>query len=291
MRKSRYPGAQGQARDAGVRIGLQGSAGIKRSPEVSLMSKDGVEKELGIILANINTLVSTGRRAMDVPEFEAAKKEVEEKWERILGRCRILASSLNASELSDTDLFIRVYEAGASSSLVAGNLEFYLSCQSRLLGELYPRFEIEKGNVHDHLYDYCANFLLYFGCFSRDNVELNAFMRGMSLPALKNKEVQFALKAVSMFDAGDYIGFEKMFRRAGWRHKTLMLPARSERRIETLRTMVKAYLSLSKDETCELLSLTDRSKAEHLLATERPDLSYLNCNPGTDLFYFRARKR
>ena len=269
---------------ARFRIGLQGSVGVKRSPDPSLHSRKSLQEELRKVQQTYNKLADKKERAID-HEGYPVEQQVLHAWERLVGQCRVLTISFSASGVKDTGLASEIYETGVSCSLLGGNLSYYLSCLVSLLD--LPRPDTDK--KHDQYCEHLANFILYFGCFSNRTFEICSKMRSFRAEDISHDRIRDAMQIFSMYQNHDYVGFERLYQQVDWKQKTILSPARAAFRKETRSILIKAYLSLPKAKASSWLTFRTSIEAEKYILNDHPELKRSN-DPALKILYFRCKR-
>lgn len=200
-------------------IGVGRPTGVSRGPDSTLSSSASLVKEhLKDLTDRMDTLLRDKLTVLGRQEAEKPSplgEEIYEEWETIQGRFRKLTMSITASSHSEVkELAIPVYEKAADASLYSGNLSFYLSCQTRLLKELYTELKPDVRRESSRYSEFIGNALLYFGVFHADNLELAQLMRGMDRNTAKTPAVERALSIISSFRNHNAWHVLEMYRRS-----------------------------------------------------------------------------
>jgi SAC3/GANP family len=184
--------------------------------------------------------------------------------------------SVTAAGADDNEIIrsvgIVVYEAAADAALLAGNLGFYLTCQSRLLKDLYPRLDTPSPRENE----IAGLSILYFAVFSPDSLEVVCQLRGMSRQALKTPDVRFALNAARCHAQGNYFAFCSAYSAGTCRQQTIMHPALLHLRDRAMLIMARSYRCLSAPVAANWLALSGPEQARKILVQVRPDLEACN---------------
>jgi hypothetical protein len=171
---------------------------------------------------------------------------------------------------------VLVYEAAADACLLAGNLGFYLTCQSRLLKDLYPLLASPAPRAHE----FAGLSVLYFAVFSPDSLELACQLRCMSTAARAAPDVNYALQAARLLTDGNYLAFCQVYRTGSVRQRTIMHPALDGMREHAMKVMARSYRQLDCSVAARWLALSDVEHARRLLLKVRQDLEA--CNAKSD---------
>ncbi|PXF40225.1 hypothetical protein BWQ96_10063 [Gracilariopsis chorda] len=277
-------------------IGVGRATGLSRVPDSKLSSSAPLVKEhLKDLTDRMEMLLRDKLTVLGQHETEKCmplSEETHEEWETIQGRFRKLTMSITASSNSEVkELAIPVYEKAADASLYSGNLSFYLSCQTRLLRELYAELKLEVRRESSRYSEFIGYALLYFGVFHADNLELAQVMRGVDRNTTKKPSVRLALSIISAFRNRNAWRVLEMYKQCDERQRVLLIPLLEEFRREALNVLIHSYISLSKSMTTSILGMKDESEFLPLLAKERPGLA-AQVDDKSDEFSFRivARK-
>lgn len=224
----------------------------------------------------------------------------------------VIAMSITAAGVdrapADSELRLRgiyVYESAADAAILAGNLAFYLTCQSRLLKDLYPRSDLLTCAPASRAAEFHSYSLLYFACFAKDSLEVVSHCREMSLKLAQHPGVKFSLAVASVVDSGDYAQFfGKFYSRGNRKQRTIMQPALAAFRRQAMLVMARAYRSLSSAAASEWLGLESEKEAlsraclvdagpeevRQLLIEELPELASINSVEYAKLLQFRHQR-
>lgn len=273
-------------------IGLGRATGLSRVPDASLVnSPDLIKQRLDGLLERSNRLESCELTALHIELSEApseASQIAVQEREAILAGFRQLTMAVTASSLEQVKrLAISVYEGAADASLLAGNLSFYLSCQSRLLSDLYPDDSVPTAAAAAERRDEFMTYsLLYFGVFCPSALELAVIMRRMTPRTLSLPSVKFAFAIVNAFANGNNVKFILLFNQCNVRQQTILKPSLQTVRKNALAEIVRAYLTLERKCAVSRLGLQSDSEFLRLLERERPDLMVKNSSNSPE-FHFR----
>jgi SAC3/GANP family len=190
------------------------------------------------------------------------------------------AISLTAAGLDENpgiqQMGIGVYEAAADAALLSGSLGFYLSCQSRLLRDLYPLEKARLGKAPARAIEFLALSILFFSAFSTDAIELACLLREMTLEASSSPEVRFSLNVAVSLASADCVEFFRLYHRGNRRQRTIMHPAVERCRSTAIIMMSRTYRSLDVSTIAKWLYITDEGQVRALLLENRPDLESVN---------------
>lgn len=204
----------------------------------------------------------------------------------------VTASGVDASA-SDSDLrrvAVYVYEAAADASLLGGNLGFYCTCQSRLLGDLYPQMSLTPARATE----FRALSLLYYAIYAQDKIEVACHLRGLSPVQLEDSRVRFGLKAASLRACGRNFDLIKLCTngQASRRQRTIMQPVLADLRRDAMKTMAKAYMCLDSRVAAIWLGFSEESSAPQTLLIEHlKSLSEVNNVVGAPVLQFRNKRQ
>lgn len=289
----RQKNVQAETRNSQSAVGFGKATGVSRTPDTALInSPQLIQRRLSELLEQSKRLEGNFLTALNIDERGDISSQPSaaalEEWEDVLGDFRQLTMAVTASDLKEVkNMAISVYEAAADASLLAGNLSFYLSCQSRLLSDLYSEYSIDSNsNAVDRRDEFISYSLLYFGVFCDDALELTVAMRRMSIRTMASPLVRFSLSLVTAFRNGENTKFISMFNLCNLRQKTILRPSIHGVRQTAVAEVTRAYLALEKK--CAVVRLGMKSETEflELLASERPDLRSKNSEHSAE-FYFR----
>lgn len=284
---------QSEIQDSQPVVRLGKATGTSRTPDVTLAnSPQLIQKRLSELLERSKRLENDLLTALNIDERNDMSTQLStaalKEWEAILGDFRQLTMAVTASGLREVkNMAISVYEGAADASLLAGNLSFYLSCQSRLLSDLYNEYSMDSNSTAaDRRDEFIGYSLLYFGVFCEDALELAVAMRRMNIRTMASPSVKFSLSLVSAFRNGENTKFISMFNLCNLRQKTILRPSMHGVRRSAFTELVRSYLALERN--CAVLRLGMKSEIEflQLLESERPDLKSRNFEHSAE-FYFR----
>ncbi|KAI0565651.1 SAC3/GANP [Gracilaria domingensis] len=260
-----------------AKIGVGRATGVSRVPDAALSeSSELVQYNLKCLEDRIERLLRQKQTVLEIGERElppAATENVFAEWEAVHGAFRQLTMSITASTKPEVKrLAIPIYESAADASLYGGNLSFYLSCQTRLLKELYA--ELPLGQRRDSRYsEFIGYSLLYFGVFQVDDTEIAQLMRNMDYYTTKVPSVKLAFSILSAVRNRDGKKVFALYKRCSVSQRVLVFPALESIRRELLNVLIRAYLQLSKTKTASLLGMRNEKETLALIASERPDLA------------------
>ena len=248
-------------------------------------------KELNGLVRSLETngqfLVGIGE---DMREGSCASDETIKRWGDILAQYRQLTMAVTASSLvSVRAQAIQVYEDAADACLLGGNLSFYVSCQSRLLRELYSA-------RHRHLpaqsrySEFLSYSFLYFGVFHVDHFELAHLMRGAPPDLLDDARFRLAFAAMDAVQKEKGVEFIRIYRMADARQRTLMNPKLPLMRKGAMGELVCAYHNLDKKFALTVLGFSSEAEFLELLRTQKPALAKENSSASSE-FRFRVPTR
>lgn len=274
-------------------IGLGRATGMFRVPDEHLSkSPELVSQLLDQLLERCKRLENVGLSALHIEERGEEKdrvsREAMEEWERIVEDYRRLTMSITASTHEGVcAMAIRVYEAAADAALLSGNLSFYLSCQSRLLKDLYEiERDAEKLGRREEFLGYS---LLFYGIFCTDALEVNIAMRILSVEELRRPMIAFPLSLLTAFRNGEHARVIGLYKQCTVRQRTIIRPSYQQIQKLALAEIVRAYLSLEKRCALTRTGFVSENDFLQLLNTERPDLMPRNAQPAAE-FHFRKKK-
>ena len=198
--------------------------------------------------------------------------------------------AITASKSTEALLLAReVYEKAADTALFGGNLAFYLSCQSRLLRDIYPINATKSSSDARHA-EFAGYALLYFGVFAPNRLELVQLMRKMTPYIARQKCVKDAFEVIQAYRHRDGFRYIEYYSRADVRQRTLMSPKMPRMRRHGMLQIIKAYLKLEKDVAHAYLGMKTEDEFVQLLKEVRPDLVHVNDQSG-DIYRFRVVTR
>jgi SAC3/GANP family len=185
---------------------------------------------------------------------------------------------------------IDVYESAADAALLSGSLGFYLSCQSRLLRDLYPLETARLGKVPARAIEFRGFSILFFSAVSPDAIELACLLRDMTLEVSSSPEVRFSLNVARSLASSDYAEFFKLYHTGNQRQRTIMHPAIDRCRSTAISIISRSYRSLEVSTIKNWLYLTDEAQVRALLLANRPDLGSVNTDIcATSLCFVRKK--
>lgn len=290
---SRQRHLQSEVSNISPAIGLGKATGILRKPDITLTnSPQLIQHRLKDLLTQSKHLESNELTAFHIDERgdNSSQSSVTalKKWEVILGDFRQLTMAVTASSLQEVrHMAISVYEGAADASLLAGNLSFYLSCQSRLLSDLYDDYFLGSNSTAADRREECISYsLLYFGIFCEDALELAVTMRRMRVRTLASPLIKFSLSVVTAFKNEESTKFISLFNQCSLRQKTILKPCLQSVRKAALAEMIRSYLVLERNCAVSRLGMNSENEFLKLLASERPDLTSRNSETSAE-FRFR----
>lgn len=272
-------------------IGLGRATGFARTPDLNLARSDEMMSGmLSQLLERLDRLENGGYALVSLQQDSynspLAFGDAMKAWEALLADFRRLTMAVTASTEGLSGKFrISVYEGAADASLLAGNLSFYLSCQTRLLSDLYdlyPAFASRKG-------EFMGYALLYFGIFCTDHCEVGRIMRAMAKGDLSAPGVKFSFQAVRAFQNRNGTRFLSLTRCSSTRQRTLLRSAVEPMRKAALAALIRAYMDLDADMALSRVGLSTHAEFLSLLKTERPDLMAENSGNRSE-YRFRLSK-
>lgn len=276
-------------------IGLGRATGVSRVPDSKLSTSAPMVREqlketvhrMDALLRERRTVIGQAEGRKALPLDEGSLNE----WEIIQGRFRKLTMSITASSQSDVkSLSIPVYERAAEAYLYSGNLSYYLSCQTRLLRELYIELDAETRNKGSRYSEFVGYSLLYFGVFRADMLEVAQVMRGMDRETRQSPSVKLALSIIAELRNRNAWKVLAKYRQLDERQRVLLFPRLDELRREALATLIRSYMCLSKTMATSILGMQDESEFLSLLVSERADLA-ANVDERCDEYLFRVDAR
>lgn len=290
---SQSAGTLPKARPGAISLGR--ATGISRVPDEALcQSPHRVQTSLHSLLKRAaclensgDTLVSGG---VDISTVASASDDIINEWDSILAQYRQLTMAITASASGVMDdLAIPVYEGAADASLLAGNLDYYLSCQTRLLQDLYNSNPTRKNNALRHD-EFTAYSLLYFGVFQPNSCEVAHITRGMSKQTFASSFVKLSLSAITAFRDLNGLSFISIYRRSTVRQRTILNPKLDLMMRHGMNALLRTYLELDRSFALKCLGLKADPDFLRLLKSERPDLAEKNPQTGLN-FIFRVPVR
>lgn len=276
-------------------IGIGRATGVSRVPDSKLSTSASLVREQLKELADRMEGLLQEKRTM-IGQAEAGKalplaEESLDEWETIQGRFRKLTMSITASSRSDVKaLAIPVYERAAEAYLYSGNLSYYLSCQTRLLRELYTELDAEIRNESSRYSEFVGYSLLYFGVFRADKLEVAQIMRGMDPETRRTPSVKLALSIISALQNRNAWRVLARYRQLDERQRVLLFPRLDDLRREALTTLIRSYMALSKTMAVSIVGMNDESEFLALLLSERSDLA-AQVDEQCDEYSFRVPAR
>lgn len=268
-------------------VGLGRATGLSRTPDARLArSPAEVELRLRVLRGHTTALAVDGAAA--VSERTAVCVDSARALDVLVGDFRELTMAVTASPVpAMTALAVPVYEAAADASLLAGNLSFYLSCQSRLLGELYDEAAVEKRGRRPEFISYA---LLYFGVFHVDGLEVSSLLRRMDSATEASSPVKYAFRVMTAFRNCDSLRFIALYKTGNLGQQTILHPVLQTMRQMAMRQIVSAYMEMNKDYALDLMGLATNTEFLVFLEALRPDLIMYN-QPTAPNFVFRAPRK
>lgn len=269
-------------------IGLGRATGLSRVPNDRLkQSPSLVKDQLQWLVTVVKELEEAGLYLVSsestVPGTKQISKAILDEWEDVLGAYRELTMAVTASTVEEMEeLSIPVYEGAADACLLGGNLSFYLSCQTRLLQDMYSGRRGDTARASE----FFGYSLLYFGVFHADSCELARLMRDMSREEFASSQVNYAFSAIKAMQSHNGIRFISIYTHGNVRQRTILHPKLEHMRNIGLFQIIRAYLSLSRPFTLALLGMGSEQEFMGLLRSERPDLADRQMDKHTE-FIFR----
>lgn len=159
----------------------------------------------------------------------AVSGETAAIFETILADFREFTMAVTASPVSEVKrMAIAVYESAADASLLGGNPDFYLVCQTRLLRDRYDNLTADP-NSHcsnsDRRNEFISYSSLYFGVFSPDGIELARKSRHMYFTNSKSSpSIRYALSVVTALRNQDGVRFILSYQKGNIRQRTILHP-------------------------------------------------------------------
>jgi SAC3/GANP family len=185
---------------------------------------------------------------------------------------------------------IQVYEAAADAAVLSGSLGFYLSCQSRLLRDLYPWDGTKRCPALIRAMEFLGQSIIFFSAASPDGTELACLMREMTVESFHAPDVRFALKVASYLACCNFIDFFRLYGTAKRRQKVLMYPAVDRLRSTAITMLVRSYRFLSVATVANWLDVHDESQVREILFADHPDLKSVNTDSeASSLCFVRSR--
>jgi SAC3 family protein LENG8/THP3 len=188
--------------------------------------------------------------------------------------------SLTAAGMDQNEILrpmgIQVYEAAADAAVLSGSLGFYLSCQSRLLRDLYPGDGTKRRPGPIRALEFLGQSIIFFAAASPDGTELACLMREMTVESFHAPDVRFSLKVASYLASCNFMDFFRLYGRANRRQKVLMYPAVDRLRSTAITMLVCSYRFLSVATMANWLDLHDESQVREIIFADHPDLKSVN---------------
>lgn len=204
----------------------------------------------------------------------------------------LIASSVTASlQAEDQDSYataVFAYECAADAALMAGNMSYYLACQSRLLGELYTSLEA-SGSSASRRCEFLGYALLYFGAYHKDRTEVVMLMRRMTRADLEDSDVRFALDILRSVSRTDYLAFRQLYCRASRRQRTLLSEACATMRDTGMLVLARSHRTLNTGVAASWLGIGDPVETRALLVALRPELEPSNRSADLTLSFVKPR--
>jgi SAC3 family protein LENG8/THP3 len=202
--------------------------------------------------------------------------------------------SLTAAGLDQNEILrpmgIQVYEAAADAAVLSGSLGFYLSCQSRLLRDLYPGDDTKRRPGRIRAMEFLGQSIIFFSAASPDGTELACLMRDMTVESFHAPDVRFALKVASYLASCNFIDFFRLYGTAKRRQKVLMNPAVDRLRSTAIAMLVRSYRFLSVSTVANWLDVHDESQVREILFADHPYLKSVNLDSeASSLCFVRSR--
>lgn len=278
---------------ASYTIGVGRAVGLSRVPDAELSkSPELVGKRLEELKTYKMNLEDKKCSLLELKEQRKTNVDTEEigsQWEDILAGFRQLTMAVTASSQERMNsITVDVYEAAADAALLAGNLSYYLSCQTRLLHELY---NCSNKNVRYSKYrlQLLAYSVIYFGVTYPDKLAIAQTMRGIDQKEMNSSFLQYAFSVFAARTDHDALRFLSLYRRGTLRQRIIMNPVLPMIRSIAISQLVRSYLELSKSWTLSVLQMNTESEFLDLLKKEKPEL--VSCNGReSSLFIFRQPK-
>lgn len=282
-------GASGMNKPA---IGLGRATGFSRVPDAALSGS--MERMKGLLVhleEQVKVLERDGYALICLQKQRTTSKptirDAMAAWEPILAEYRQLTMAVTAASRDDSGKFaIRAYEGAADACLLAGNLSFYLACQTRLLSDLYepyPDIAIKRS-------EFIGYAILYFGVFCIDYLELARMMRVLTEEGASCSAVRFAFDVVTAYRTRNGPKFLSLFQRGNIRQRTILSSAVEPMEKLSLSQLIRSYMTLDKDFAVAQLRLCSRTEFFDLLQSERPDLIPENIGESSE-YQLRVRQR
>lgn len=257
-----------------------------------------MRKPSDALVNNPGALKETLNESLSAASALEEGKHDAEAWEEVLGQYRILTMSATASSNLNPSLSALIYESAADAALLSDSLAFYLSCQSQLLGEVYPNLPKPARASEFESYN-----LLYFGVLSPDNTEIAVQLRRRLEVRGKHHKLKqvrkldcaspnvlFALKAVSAVATKDGFSFLALFAEASTRQKSIMRPRVAEMRCIAAGAIVRAYLKIETEFARSLLKLESDALVFDEILGVKPELAPHNKDSGAPVITLRVPK-
>lgn len=278
-----------------ITIGLGRATGLSRVPDASLTNNPAlIDDKLTALQQRVRDLESFDCSVVsskpDASVDAAVSGETAALFEAILADFRQLTMAVTASRLPDAKrLSIPVYEAAADASLLGGNLDFYLVCQTRLLRDLYEEYDYDNQSTKRRN-EFIGYSLLYFGVFTFDGIEIARKCRQLDKRTTASPFVRYALSAINAFRNHDSMRFITLYKKGNVRQRTILHPALKGVQKLALKMLIKSYLQLHRPFAVSLLGMLSEEEFLRLLETQRPDLLPLNSAPSTDFIFRQPRQ-
>ncbi len=263
--------------------------GISRTPDTKLVKNPrAMHARLNELCSEVSRLEAAGILAVD-KAADVKESEVHEAWEPILESFRVLTVSATASgERLDPSFTATMYEAAADAALLGGNLAFYLSCQSRLIGDLYPQLKHLGEPPPERADEFAGYNLLYFGVLTVDSTELAVQLR--RLGDSSSPGVLFALKAITCVLTQNAFGFLDLYMDATTRQRSVMQPRLEAMRDMAAQTIIRTYLSLETKHAQNLLHVHSTELVFKTILNQKPELAVHNKDHQAPVIILRVPK-
>lgn len=278
---------------ASYTIGVGRAVGLSRVPDAELSkSPELVAKRLEQLKAYKTDLEEKKCSLLELKEQRKTNVNTEEigsQWEEILAGFRQLTMAVTASSQKEMNaITVDVYEAAADAALLAGNLSYYLSCQTRLLHELYDSSD-KNVKYSEYRLQLLAYSIIYFGVTYPDKLAIAQTMRGIDRKEMSSSFMQYAFLVFAARTDHDALKFLSLYHRATLRQRIVMNPVLRMMQGIAISQLVRSYLELSKPWTLSVLQMNTESEFLDLLKKEKPEL--VSCNSKeSSLFIFRQPK-
>lgn len=273
-------------------IGLGRATGFSRVPDAALSSSlEGMKGLCSSLQRRTKALERDGYVLIychvHKKQGSRAEGEILAAWDPVLAEFRELTMAVTAAGYEQVGPFcVQLYESAADASLLAGNLSYYLSCQTRLLSDLYRLYP----NSADRRYEFTGYSLLYFGVFCPGHLELARMMRVMTIEGSSIDEIRTSFNILTSFRARNGPKFLSLFSQSNIRQQTILHSEVEEMKKLALRQLTRAYMTLNKDFAIAELQLDSREEFLNLLEVERPELIPEN-NQESKEYQFRVKGR